>query len=266
MLSFNNLGNLGRLSNQMFQYAALKGIASNKGYQYCIPPKEAFGADDWNVRNSDYNIYDVFDLENKNNLRFTSNQRIMERVHEFDKDLFDNCPDRADLFGYFQSEKYFKHIENDIRDDFKFKPELFGQCYDFISNTFKSEVISIHIRRGDYVTNPNHPIQPIEYYTESLLEMPEGLPVIVFSDDPKWCKEQPQFDSDRFLISENNSTDFDLCLMSQCQYHIIANSSYSWWGAWLAKSKKIIAPKNWFDGECANKNVKDMSFGNWIWL
>jgi hypothetical protein len=250
----------------MFQYASLKGIASNRGYEYCIPPKESFGTNDLNVRNSECDIYDVFGIEGKNKIRFTSNQRLMERMHEFDEDLFNNCPDQVDLFGYFQTEKYFKHIEDEIRNDFKFDEELFGQCFDFISNTFGTEVISIHIRRGDYVLNPNHPLQPIEYYVESLSKLSQDLPVLIFSDDPEWCKQQSEFDSDRFLISENNSTDFDLCLMSQCQYHVIANSSFSWWGAWLARSKGIIAPKNWFDYECVNKNTEDMAFGNWSWL
>ena len=68
------------------------------------------------------------------------------------------------------------------------------------------------------------------------------------------------------MIAEGNSTDCDLCLMSLCKYHIIANSSYSWWGAWLAKSEKVIAPKNWFGGECVNKNIEDMMFDNFEFL
>jgi hypothetical protein len=127
------------------------------------------------------------------------------------------------------------------------------------------DVISLHIRRGDYVVNPNHPTQNIEYYRQALNQMPD-LPVIVFSDDPEWCNEQEFFSSDRFAVSEGNTTDADLCLMSLCKYHIIANSSFSWWGAWLAKSEKVIAPKNWFGGDCVNKSVEDMVFGNWSWV
>ena len=68
------------------------------------------------------------------------------------------------------------------------------------------------------------------------------------------------------MIAEGNSTDCDLCLMSLCKYHIIANSSFSWWGAWLANSKQVIAPKNWFGGDCAEKNVGDLPFGNFEFL
>ena len=266
MISFNNLGNLGRLANQMFQYASLKGIARNRGYEFYIPPRNVFGKRDPMVQNSDMIIYDVFDLESKNNFGLLPNQVLMERVHTFDQELFINCPDNIDLFGYYQSEKYFKHIEDEIRQDFTFSEELKELCDSFVKENFVyTDVISLHIRRGDYVVNPNHPTQNIEYYRQALNKMPD-LPVIVFSDDPEWCNEQEFFSSDRFSVSEGNATDADLCLMSLCKYHIIANSSFSWWGAWLAKSEKVIAPQNWFGGDCVNKSVEDMVFGNWSWV
>ena len=266
MISFNNLGNLGRLANQMFQYASIKGIARNRGYEFYIPPRNIFGKRDPLVQQSDTIIYDVFDLESNNNLGLLPNQVLMERVHTFDEELFINCPDNADLFGYYQTEKYFKHIEDEIRKDFTFKEELQELCDSFIKDNFVyRDVISLHIRRGDYTANPNHPTQDIEYYRQALNQMPD-LPVIVFSDDPEWCNQQEFFSSDRFAISEGNATDADLCLMSLCKYHIIANSSFSWWGAWLAKSEKVIAPKNWFGGECVNKSVEDMVFDNFEFL
>jgi len=266
MISFNNLGNLGRLANQMFQYASLKGIAKNRGYDFYIPPRNVFGQKDTLVQKSDTNIYDVFDLEDKNNLGLLPNRVLMERFHTFDEELFVNCPDNIDLFGYYQSERYFKHIEDEIREDYTFGSELQELCDSFIKDNFVyRDVISLHIRRGDYVVNPNHPTQDLEYYRKALSQMPD-LPVIVFSDDSEWCNDQELFSSDRFAVSEGNSTDADLCLMSMCKYHIIANSSFSWWGAWLGKSEKIIAPKNWFGGDCVNKKVDDMEFGNWSWL
>jgi len=264
MISFNNIGNLGRLANQMFQYASLKGIAKHKGYEFCIPPRIVFGQNYDLVRNSDVILYDVFDLEDKNNISLTSNQVCYERMHEFDKEQFNNFPDNVDLFGYYQTEKYFKHIENEIRKDFTFNEEIYEQCCEQIS-TIGNEIISLHIRRGDYLIDSNHPVQSIEYYEKSLSEMPD-LPVIVFSDDSEWCNRQEIFQSDKFIISVDNRTDIDLCLMSLCKYHIIANSSFSWWGAWLANSEKIIAPKKWFGGNCIDKKVEDMQFGNWSWL
>jgi hypothetical protein len=264
MLSFNHIGNLGRLANQMFQYASLKGIAKHRGYEYCIPPKEVFGKKDPMV-NKDLNFYDIFSIEKTNNIELSKNPVLQERVHIFDEELFINCPDNIDLFGYFQTEKYFKHIEDEIRSDFSFNLNLYENCKAHI-NSLNSEVISLHIRRGDYISNSNHPVQTLEYYKKALEQLPTEISVLIFSDDCEWCSSQELFDNDRFMISENSSVDADLCLMSLCKYHIIANSSLSWWGAWLAQSKHTIAPKNWFGGECVNKDVKDMEFGNWSWV
>lgn len=264
MISFNHIGNLGRLANQMFQYASLKGVAEYRGYEFCIPPKEVFGKKDENVRKTDLNLYDVFNLEEKNKVLLTKNPVLPERMHCFDDEMFTNCPDNVDLFGYYQSEKYFKHIEDKIREDFSFNANLIEICKNFIEENFSDEVISLHIRRGDYITNPNHPVQSIEYYKKSIDNLPDNLPILVFSDDPDWCNKQEIFSSDRFMISENNSTDFDLCLMSLCQYHIIANSSFSWWGAWLSKSNKVIAPLKWFGEGNADKDTKDLIPEIWV--
>jgi len=281
MISLNNLGNLGRLANQMFQYASLKGIAKNCGYDFCIPPRNVFGQNDQNVKNSDVTIYDCFDLSNiKQDI--VVNPMMQERGFNFDENLFNNCPDNVDLFGYFQSEKYFKHIEDEIRKDFTFKEDITKVSKEIFFQLFGEQVgvprgrrgrwrhrrtpkvISLHVRRGDYVVNPNHPTQSLEYYQQALSHFDENLPVIIFSDDPQWCNEQELFKPDRFFISEGGDTRVDLCLMSLCSYHIIANSSYSWWGSWLANSQKTIAPKNWFGGNCINHNTQDLYLSNWI--
>lgn len=262
MISFNYLGNLGRLGNQMFQYASLKGIAKNHGYEFIIPPREVFGQKDYLVKNSELILYDVFDVE-YNNIGLTQNKVIQETSFKFDEILFSNCNDNVDLHGFFQSEKYFKHIENEIKNDFSFNTNILKECKEFYNNNFNnSEVISLHIRRGDYTQNPNHPTQSIEYYQTAINNLPK-LPVIIFSDDPNWCSIQKLFESDRFFISEGNSIDFDLCLMTLCHYHIIANSSFSWWGAWLSDSNKVIAPKNWFGGSCINHSTADLYCSDW---
>ena len=265
MLSFNSLGNLGRLGNQMFQYSALKGIASHHGYDFCIPPKSIFGQYGQIIKESDENIYDVFPNVAENKITLARNVRVPEVQHTFDCHQFETMADNCDLFGYYQTEKYFVHIEDEIRKDFTFKPELTVICTDFIKSNFDTEVISLHIRRGDYLENPNHPIQDLLYYQTALSKLPD-IPVIIFSDDPEWVYNQELFVSDRYSISDNNSTSADLCLMSMCNYHIIANSSFSWWGAWLGRSKKVIAPTQWFGGSCVNKSVKDLKFGNWEWI
>ena len=265
MLTFNNLGNLGRLANQMFQYASLKGIARKHGYDYAIPPVDLFGQNDPLVRGDKLNIYDVFNIDKKNTINVVRNPMLQERMHEFDKELFDSCPDNVDLFGYYQSPKYFEHIKDEIKSDFKFSDEVESICSEMIDSICDDKIISVHIRRTDYTVNPNHPLQPITYYEQALKKFRKSDKILVFSDDPAWCKEQELFADDSIMISEGNDADIDLCLMSKCNYHIIANSSFSWWGAWLADSEKIIAPTNWFADSCAHKSVRDLVFGDWTW-
>ena len=265
MISFNKLGNLGRLGNQMFQYASLRGIAANRGFDFCIPPEHVFGEIDPNVKNSETNIHTAFDLSKCNKV---GNPILYERVEEsgyhFDENIFNNCPDNVDLYGYFQSEKYFKHIEEDIRKDFTFESYVMDTCKDFIETTINSkEIISLHIRRGDYLHLQSfHPTPPLEYYFEALNKLPD-VPVIIFSDDIEWASEQHLFDDDKFYLSESNTTDFDMCLMSMCNYHIIANSSFSWWGAWLAQSEHTIAPKNWFGPSLSHHDTSDLYCNRW---
>ena len=88
-------------------------------------------------------------------------------------------------------------------------------------------------------------------------KLPEDVPVLIFSDDPEWCMKQEMFASDRFNVSETYDNLVDMCLMTMCSFHVIANSSFSWWGAWLADSAKVIAPKVWF-GPQANLDDSDL--------
>jgi hypothetical protein len=264
MISFNKLGNKGRLGNQMFQYAGLKGIATQKNYEFCIPLSGIFGTNDERVQASDVNLYNFPNIIN-NNVGMTTYETIEEKSFCFDSDLFHNCRDNINLFGYFQTEKYFKHIENQIREDFSFGSFVDGMCGTYLQGMFKdSEVVSLHIRRTDYVTDSNFHLLDFGYYQSALEELDVDLPIMVFSDDPEWCEKQFFFKNERFKISKSNNTLVDLCLMSKCNYHIIANSSYSWWGAWLANSKKVIAPKKWFSGSLSDWDTKDLYCSGWV--
>jgi hypothetical protein len=102
----------------------------------------------------------------------------------------------------------------------------------------------------------------LSYYEEALKHF-DDRQVIVFSDDPGWCKEQSLFSDDRFLVSESEDNKIDLCLMTFCTSHIIANSSFSWWGAWLSNSEKVIAPSKWFGPNNADKETKDLIPETW---
>ena len=259
MIGFNMLGQLGRLGNQMFQVASLRGIASNNNYNYAIPPSK--NKNEW----TDHQLFNPFVFEGVNplNIQFIDFQRpqVEEASFSFDEKLFNDCPDWVSLVGFFQSEKYFKDIENDIRDDFKFKDELVSSCQSIIENV--DNPIALHIRRGDFITNSqNHPPLPLDYYKRALKLFDDDRQVIIFSDDTKWCKEQEIFSDDRFLVSEDNDQSYDLCLMSMCNDFIIANSSFSWWGAWLGNRGKVVAPKQWF-GKGLNHDTKDLYCSDW---
>jgi len=262
MIGFNALGQLGRLGNQMFQFAALKGIAKKRGYQYCIPPSQ--NRDEWR----EHQLFVPFKLGSVSplNVQFIDDNRptIMEGTFSFNEQLLDGCPDWSSIQGFFQSEKYFKHIENEIKFDFTFKDEILEPCKEMISQ-LDSSPIALHIRRTDYITNPNHTTLGLEYYQRALNQFNNNVPVIVFSDDTEWCNQQELFSSDRFLIAEGNSNYVDLCLMTLCSGHIIANSSFSWWGAWLATSEKVIAPLDWFkDSNNENIDTKDLFPETWM--
>ncbi len=278
MIGFNHIGTIGRFGNQMFQYAALKGIAANRGFEYTIPPEDP------RIQIDNYGLLEAFNLETNIGWVETTNT-VQEKFFHFDQDLFDNCPDNSSLHGFFQSEKYFKHIEEDIRKDFTFKDNWLEPCEQFRSQ-MGEEVIFLHVRRGDpgladkrgfkwaYVNlQHQHPVQPIEYYEKALAEFDDSLPVVVFSDSIDWVKEQPFFQGDRFMFSEpeDKHSDgalvpyLDMCLMSLCDHAIIANSSMSWWGAWLIKNpnKKVIAPSMWFGSDYADKDTKDLYCESW---
>ena len=276
MIGFDHIGTMGRLGNQMFQYAALKGIAAHRGYEYTIPPENP------KIQIDNYGLIEAFELSDNKKIGWLNTQYdiIPEKHFHFDEDLFNTFPDGSGLYGFFQSEKYFKHIEDEIREDFTFKKEWLEPCEEFRKD-LGDEVIFLHVRRGDpnladkrgfkwaYTQcSSQHPPQPLEYYEKALKEFDNDMPVVVFSDSIDWVKEQDLFKPDRFMISEQTDkfSDgalvpyIDLCLMTLCDHAIIANSSMSWWGAWLIQNeyKKVVAPKMWFGPAYADKDTKDL--------
>ena len=260
MLAFNHIGKLGRLGNQMFQYASLRGIAANRGYDFGIPPSNF--KDVW----TDHQLFEVFELPHlpRNNIKFLDRGHApiaREVSFTFDPFIYNQCPNEISIFGFFQSEKYFEKISDSIKEDFTFRSHILEPCRDMISGLDKP--ISLHVRRTDYTTNPNHTALDLEYYEEALKQFDDNQTVIIFSDDPEWCQQQELFSSDRFLVSENDDNAMDMCLMSLCSGHIIANSSFSWWGAWLADSKKVIAPIKWFGPGNENKSTEDLIPNRW---
>lgn len=266
MIGINYLGKMKeRLANQMFQYAAVKGIAKNRGFQYCIPPSNYGGIQDqWN----EHQLIHTFDLKNLSPLQvqFMDEQRcqlVRPKSFSFDADLFNGCPDNVSLLGYFQSEKYFKNVRDELLEDFTFKNGLKEDCQEFIKEYDRP--VALHIRRSDYAQYSHHPIQSLTYYAEALEYFDDDRTVFIFSDDPEWCKDQKLFEDDRFMVSANDHLT-DLCMMSLCSDFIIANSSFSWWGAWLSGSDDVIAPKKWFGPQNENKSTRDLIPERWTLL
>lgn len=167
------------------------------------------------------------------------------------------------LYGYFQTEKYFIKYRNKILDYFKPTEEIkeYLKKYDSL---LEGNTCSVHVRRGDYLRFPNdHPTLSNDYYNNSFKNMKKGTKFIVFSDDINWCKENLKGDNLTYIDEKDDY--INLLLMSLCKHNIIANSSFSWWGAWLNKNKNktVIAPKEWF-GVNKNLNTKDLIPSKWI--
>ncbi len=266
MIGFNHLGLHGRLGNQMFQYAALRAIAAYHRYNFCIPHSDF--KDEW----KDHQLFETFELPSVEHIGHVECHGnflgvYAEKTFAYDEKYMRNCPDGVSIFGYFQTERYFESISDSIREDFKFKPEIIKTCEEFVSQV--NNPISLHVRRTDYVQkSQDHPPCSVEYYQNALSNFDSDREVIIFSDDPEWCKQQELFAPDRFLIAEGNDNRYDMCLMSMCDDFIIANSSFSWWGAWLANRGTVIAPSRWFgdSGYTANNDTKDIIPERWIKL
>jgi hypothetical protein len=279
MIGYNRLGSNGRLGNQMFQYAALRGIAAKRGCDWVIPP------DSYDHKDN-YGLFETFELSNAkpSNIGFVNGNSIEENDHCFIADFFEQCPDNVSLEGYFQTEKYFSHIADEIRTDFAFKKDYLDPCKEYI-NSLDTAPIFLHIRQSDNIGREQyHPILPISYFEESLTQFPEDTQCFVFTDDIEWCKNQEFFKQDRFLFNESNGRytnrtidglgkpqntllpQVDLCLMSLCSGAIIANSSFSWWGAWLQNGTgKVVAPdpKKWFGTAMTHLDTSDIVPERW---
>ena len=261
MIGFDYLGKAGQLGNQMFQYAATKGIAKNLGYEMCIPDHdEKFNDGIGNILRIE--LDDAFDIPCQRSM--INWRTLQEESFHFDETLFNNCPDTVSLYGFFQTEKYFKHIEDLIRKDFTFKKKISDECKEIVEEVFDQDPIALHIRRGDFLINSeNHHNLSLDWYEKALKKFDPDREVIIFSDDIFWASAQELFKPDRFIISDGNSSYHDMFMMTQCSDFIIANSTFSWWGAWLANTGRVIAPSKWFGPNNAHLNTKDLYPSHW---
>ena len=261
---------IGGLGNQMFQYAYAKAL-QKKGYDVQIDISKF----------KNYTLHGGYQLDKfKIDLETSSNtsnfltklgtSRILkEKSLLFDEEHLN--PDKTKYIkGYFQTEKYFSNIKNVLFEQFALKEHLSETtlAYKKQIENFKNSC-SIHIRRGDYITNDKankvHGICELDYYYKAIdfiKSQYKELQFFVFSDDVNWAKENLSLENVTF-INHNVIPHEDMFLMSLCRFNITANSSFSWWGAWLnkCKNKVVIAPKKWF---VTKEN--EVACANWIKL
>jgi len=264
------IGTNGRFGNQMFQYASLMGIATK---QNCL-----YGINYYNGNKISWNDFTDDEEINKNTLVLTKPFQLSalhceEKYNIINEGYsnyhfvpeFFNTGDNVHLHGYFQTEKYFKHIESTIRSEFTFRPEIINTAKSYLKDKQEYETVAIHVRRGDYLKYKHHGACDLNYYTNALSHFTDkSYNFIVVSDDIEWAKST-FVGSDNFFISESHNQFVDMCLMTLCNHNIIANSTFSWWGAWLNvnTNKKVIAPSRWF-GPNVPLNTKDLYVPGWI--
>lgn len=265
---------IGGLGNQMFQYAAARAISIERKQKLFININSfktytvhKYGLNHFALK---ANIYQKpSNLKKKYIKYFKNKQEFVEVDFNFNSDFFNLHGDPLILEGFFQSELYFKKYDKEIRNDFqimsKLKP-ITLKTIDYIKNV---NAVSIHFRRGDYLSHHIHNTNKSEYYKSAMAYIENKLenPVyFVFSDDINWAKEnfKVPFETHYIDFNDADSNYEDLKLMSSCKHHIIANSSFSWWGAWLNPNpdKIVIAPQKWFNDD--SLDYSDVVPQNWI--
>jgi hypothetical protein len=245
----------GGLGNQLFQWALGESLSVKNNtslyldtsfYNISIPniTKRNFQLSQFpNIGDLKFNTKFPIDI-----LTYTDNFYFQNFQIEKNKNYY--------FEGYWQSEKYFKDIKSTILE--KLSPTKEIEFF-FKENYLEKGInVSLHIRRGDYVNQPEkHPVLPMEYYQKALDKLGNYDRLLIFSDDIEWCKKTLTFEKMYFV--DNLPEIESLWLMSMCQHNIIANSSFSWWGAWLNKNqnKIVITPKIWF-GEKLKLNTSDI--------
>ena len=262
-VGFNYLGKLGQLGNQMFQYATTLGVARYHGITFTIPNHDEVLVDSFGNKLR-IELLDCFEIDPDNTGILNTDNVFAEKNFEFDRNIL-NVDRRSDftLYGFFQTEKYFKHCDDEVRKQFTFKKQIIEECNEIIEDVYNNP-IALHIRRGDFLVNSgNHHNLSLEYYEKALKKFDKHRQVIIFSDDSEWCMNQKTFSDNRFIVSNSNGSYQDLYMMTQCEDFIIANSTFSWWGAWLANKGRVIAPKKWFGPNNSHLNTKDLYPENW---
>jgi len=207
-------------------------------------------------------------------LHFLRDSYFIEKYYHYDSSVT-LCSDNTYFDGYWQSYKYFDRYRKTIKDDFIYTKKLTKETSILSKLIVSRNSISLHVRRGDYVTNSNansfHGATSLEYYYDALNYLRSRVInpyIFIFSDDIEWIKKNLKSDIPmHFVENSGDKNPFeDIYLMSLCKHNIIANSSFSWWGAYLNNNpeKIVVAPKKWFAD--ATINTDDLIPNDWIRL
>jgi len=269
--------NKGDLGNQLFKYAMIRSYSLLHNVQIVLPDPRTHRLSELKI-NCNYYDKSIIELYTKN--------RYNESEFHFNQQALKHSP-KQNFKGFFQSEKYFKDIREVLRKDFHLsdnkKEEKALENLKLIrkENTGK-EIVSIHVRRGDYVPSKiwysdgittyspdrdlKHPLMPVEYFQEAASEFKNAI-FLIFSDNLKdidWCKKKLMINN---AIFTHNDDLIDFKMMQFCDHNIISNSSFSWWPAWLNSNtnKRIISPSknNWFGEFYADYNMSDLIPNEW---
>ena len=203
--------------------------------------------------------------------RDRSSDAAIERHFHFDDEVA-SLPDGSWLRGYWQSQRYFDDADADVRRDFAFAQPPAGHNAALLREIQGKNSVSVHVRRGDYVedptTNATHGVCDLDYYRRAIALLTEKTSepeFFLFSDDPEWTRANLGFAQPATVVDHNgpDAGHEDLRLMSQCSHHIIANSSFSWWGAWLGtgSDRIVVAPKQWFRDD--TRDTRDLIPEGW---
>lgn len=257
---------LGGLGNQMFQYAIAKSIANKNKDVFKL---DISGFDTYKLHNgyrlNCFNIDetiatkdDVISLKGNENLFFKLLKKLkVHKVKTYYKEkeitVFDDYVFKYEdiyLDGYWQNELYFNNVRDDLLKEFTIKKELSQKMTLLLQKIKASESVSVHVRRGDYLNHPDVGVLDVQYYKSAVkyIKGKTKSPVFfIFSNDLDWCKKNFSFIEDCVFVEHGTSDIEDITLMSNCCHNIIANSSFSWWGAWLNNNNNniIIAPEKW---------------------
>jgi len=252
MITFKDLGMMGRLGNQMFQFATLHGVAKRLGLSY--------GVSFQNTKyTSDYQrlcLNDGFDLDLKSLDIPSDHQTKTVHVHTaaaYDPSIF-KIKDGTDISGYYQSPKYFAHCAEEIKRLFTFKQKYQDVCNKFLESFGDVHLASLHVRRTDYIGNDGIFETPLTSFVDVVSKLPSNGVLFVYSDDVNWCKLFLKrvikyniiFPCDIIPVDKFN----DMYSMTQMNTNIIANSTFSWWGAYLnTKSSAVYIPQKWYKND-----------------